>query len=304
MSDGAAYVRIGGVLIRLSSRDPLAPGSFSAEYGNFRLETAADLEPDVCVELSALGPAPEVCDAGIDCGTWAYHRSGDARRLVWHGDRRDAPLWSAEYVPGSSRVAVWCGPRLVRERNGARSVVNPFRYPLDQLLLMLILSERGGLILHSAGLVRDGFTVVAAGVSGAGKSTLSRLWAARYGGGSLLSDDRVIVRLDGSDRPGVGPMAYGTPWPGELGASRAAGAPIAALVLLRQAPENELIRLSPREAVERVLPQASVPWFDSELMPRALGLAERLTGRLPAYELRFTPDEGAVDILESLVARA
>lgn len=301
MSEHAACVRIGGILLRLSSNDPIEPGAFPSEYWDFCQLPSADAQPDVCVELDGAGPPPVVPGSGTDCGPWAYHRVGEARRLVWHGDREGALLWVAEYVPGTARVRVWCGPRLVRGQGGSRSIVNPFRYPLDQLVMMLLLAERGGLIVHSAGLVSDGRAIIAAGVSGAGKSTLSRLWAERHGSGSLLSDDRMIVRLAGAEGEADGPAtAHGTPWPGELGAARSAGFPLAALVLLRQAPENALVPLSPREALERLLPNASVPWFDSELMPRSLEVAERVTARTPAYELRFTPEKQAIDLLQTL----
>ena len=70
-----------------------------------------------------------------------------------------------------------------------------------------------------------------AGVSGAGKTTISRLAPADV---TLLTDEISYLR-----RNGEGYVAYGTPFAGELAkVGENIRAPLAALYLLAQGPEN------------------------------------------------------------------
>jgi hypothetical protein len=132
------------------------------------------------------------------------------------------------------------------------------------------------------------------GRSGAGKSTLSRLWMDRFGVETVLSDDRVIA-MSGDD-----PGFHGSPWPGELGAARNKRAPLSALVFLKQARENKLVPVSAKQALDQLLPVATVPWFDDEALSPALECCQALVDRVPAYEFHFTPTMAAVEALARL----
>jgi hypothetical protein len=231
---------------------------------------------------------------------WRLFKGGATRRIAWHGNNVDGPLWLLEFTAGDGAVTVYCGEQLLAGEAGNRVLRNPMHYPLDQLLLIYQLTTRGQGIVHAAGLVAHGQCVIAAGRSGAGKSTLSRCWAERHGMGAVLSDDRVIM----GRAPGAGGTleAYGSPWPGTLGAALNERRPARALVFLVKAPENRLVPLASREAVERLFPVASIPWFDAEYLTLALRNAERWLAGLPVYEFRFTPDADAVNALEGLSA--
>ena len=296
----ALELSIGGRTWLLRSPLPFAPDPFPSEYATFR-RPAGDGTPDVRVDLHpgipAAGGWGDLTHTG---GPWRLFRDGPRRRVVWDGNDPLTPLWLADILPGEPTVTVHCGARLVSGAAGHETLRNPVCYPLDQILLMYQSVAGGENIVHSAGLIQEGGVVVAAGRSGAGKSTLSRLWRERHGSGSLLSDDRLIVC---GPRDGAGiPQAYGSPWPGELGAALNQGLPARALVFLEQAPTNELVPLSFREAVERLLPLCSIPWFDPDVMTPLLAGLERWAGALPAYVFRFTPDDRAVLALETIRA--
>lgn len=290
---------IAGIPLLLSSSLPLLPEPFPPEYRTFCMNAPDGLEDGF--QLRLVPEIPRETTWGVLVSTakpWRLFRDGAVRRLVWDGNDPRFPLWLMELVPGARSATVYCGSKLVVENGAGKAIKNPLHYPLDQLLLMYLLTGRGLGIVHSAGLLLGGKCIVAAGRSGAGKSTLARCWAAHYGADALLSDDRVII---GCGEGGAStPKASGTPWPGELGAARNAEASLGALVFLSKAKENQLLPITPREALERLLPLTSIPWFDAEYMPIALANLERCVDRMPSYEFRFTPDEGAVRTLDRL----
>ena len=292
-------LHIAGVPLFLSSSLPLLPDPFPPEYQTFC--TPLPDGKDDGFQLQLVPGIPREPTWGVLVSTakpWRLFRDGAVRRLVWDGNDPRFPLWLMELVPGARSATVYCGPKLVVENGAGKAIKNPLHYPLDQLLMMYLLTGRGLGIVHSAGLLRGGKCIVAAGRSGAGKSTLARCWAACHGADALLSDDRMIIGCgEGGESP---PKASGTPWPGELGAARNAEAPLGALVFLSKAKENQLLPVTPREALERLLPLTSIPWFDADVMPIALANLERCVEQVPLYEFRFTPDEEAVRTLAQL----
>ncbi len=251
-----------------------------------------------------LGPAPETGDLPVlfDTGeSWTAFRDGDGiivhlRAPGGHRPSRREPngpyLWQARLGKAKSEtVVIHCGPALVEDT----IVVNPLRYPLDQLLTMLLPASEGRVIVHAAGVERHGRGVFLAGRSGAGKSTWMRL-AARREGWQGLSDDRVIVH-----RRGRALRLYGTPWAGEGQIAANRGTELVAIVFLHQASRNELCPIDRHEALAQLLPTVSVPWFEPARMTAALELCVNLTSRLPAYELRFRPEPGAADLVAQLL---
>ena len=162
-------------------------------------------------------------------------------------------------------------------------------YPLDQLLLMHFLARRRGILTHAAGVVENGRSFIFTGASGAGKSTFSELLALA-GTGKLLSDERMIVReMAGAMR------AFGTPWAGTAGIARNGDAPLAGIFFLKHAPGNRIEKLAPGDALDRLLPLLSIPWYDPDTLSRIIAFAKRLAAKVPAYELGFTPDRSAAD---------
>ena len=292
-------LNIAGIRLLLSSPLPFASIPFPPEYQSFCV-SAGHGAPDDLQVLMKLG-IPDRANWGelsTAAKPWRLFREGEVRRLVWDGSDPGQPLWLAEFVPGTPSITVYCGSKLIEGDGDLKALRNPMHYPLDQLLMLYQLAGRGKGIVHSAGLILKGTCIVAAGRSGAGKSTLSRCWAARHGTESLLSDDRMIIGCN--PRAVSGATAYGTPWPGELGAARNAEAPLGAIVFLEKAKVNSLVPISSQDAMERLLPVTSIPWFEPEIMSIALANIERWLADVPAYVFQFTPDEGAVRMLETV----
>jgi hypothetical protein len=200
-------------------------------------------------------------------------------------------LWIARFGHNPSEVTIYCSEAMIRVTGDEKAVGNPLKYPLDQLLLMYALAEREGALIHAAGVSVHGRGFIFPGRSGAGKSTLVRQCNG-FAGFEVLSDDRVVVR-----RAGAGFHMYGTPWPGEAGAAMNADVPLEALFFLSHADDNCIRPLQTSEAVRRLLPVLSIPWYESATTAKILSFCDRLVSCIPAYELQFRPGTEVADLL-------
>lgn len=218
--------------------------------------------------------------------SWFVQRDGEDLVFILRGpDSADELLWSARLSHDRRRVSLCCGDRFWIG-GAAPALHDPFIYPLDQLVTMMVLAHhRGGAILHAAGVTRKGRAIACVGVSGAGKSTLSNLLDETF---TRLSDDRVIVRFADTL-----PVLFGTPWAGEAGIACPESAPLTALVFLHQAAAPEIRPIKRDAALRQLLPTLSVPWFDERAACDVLEVAEHILELVPAYDLYFRPDHSA-----------
>lgn len=228
--------------------------------------------------------------------SWTISRDRDEYFMTLHPPILERPLWVARIESGFTKVTVYCSEELLGRTNGKGTASNPVRYPLDQILLMYYLAERQGALFHAAGMSIDGKGYIFPGKSGAGKSTITRQFAGRKNVG-LLSDDRVVVR-----RIERAFQAFGTPWPGEEGIAKNTSVPLSGIFFIAHASDNEIREISRQEALEKLLPVASIPWYDREVMPDVLQFCERLISQVPTYELHFRPDVEVVDVLKEFVS--
>jgi hypothetical protein len=301
---------IGGVTVGVASDDFVLVESDDPHYASFRASgSAPPSEPDISVDVSP-GPARPIAGAlRFDCdGAWTVHADGEGYRLAVRSGTATADHLTALSNADTTSVRIFAGESWTRffqgtDDGGKRLTGDPFRYPLDQLLLVHYLAKRGGIVVHSAGLVVDGVGLAFPGVSGAGKTTLS-LELERAGlGDGLLSDDRTIIRAPsadtGRDRHFV---VWGSPWPGDAGVARNECAILRALCFLVQDPAASLTQLAPAAAVERLFPVISCPWYDQELTAGVLDTCERLVESVPCYEFRFPRDKRAVELLRAHAA--
>jgi hypothetical protein len=167
-------------------------------------------------------------------------------------------------------------------RSGWLRRVRGAAYPLEITLRVALCARlplAGGLPLHAAGLVVDGWGGVFFGVSGAGKSTLASLSPH-----PVLSDELVAV-LGG---PGFGLAATGF-W-GELERDelRRGRFPLGALVELAKGPAFRWERVAPEAAFRRLVHVALVPPAP-RLWTEALGVVGRLVREVPVYRMEWTP---------------
>jgi hypothetical protein len=249
----------------------------------------------------AAGEMPELdaWHALVSAGdAWCIRRQGVHRCMCLGKPLAGGPTGRiACWQLDANRATVYCAPQRLAGGRDSAEIFNPAAYPIDQLLLIYFLACRRGILIHAAGIADDGRALIFPGVSGAGKSTLARQFLGRDRS-VLLSDDRIIVReIDGR------PMAFGTPWPGEAGVAVNAGAPLAAILFPARGGDTRIRELSSQAALDRLLPAASMLWFELELLSGQLETCERLLRDVPAFELSWSPGTGVVEELQEFVRR-
>jgi hypothetical protein len=164
---------------------------------------------------------------------------------------------------------------LVRDANAIGDAEIAIRCPL-----LLFITERGGLAVHSCGLVHDGRAVIFFGVSGSGKTTFADMSHAQ----AILSDEAVIV-----DRRGPQWIAYGTPFAGTLESGENLAAPLVALVRLARGERNRVVRMPPGRALAELLKTVFLLDDSRATSRRALENAMTLADDVPVYELYSSP---------------
>jgi hypothetical protein len=142
------------------------------------------------------------------------------------------------------------------------------------------------LLLHAAGVARQGQGHVFLGPSGAGKTTVARL-ASGYG--QVLCDENVVARLGEA-----GPEALSTPFwglsaPPELIERVRRRAPLRAIFSLQQAPDFSLTPLTPAHAVLAMVESNRIVAEHPARADVWLDAAQRLLAQVPVYRLSFRP---------------
>jgi hypothetical protein len=149
------------------------------------------------------------------------------------------------------------------------------------------------LVFHSSGLDDNGKGIVFIGHSGAGKSTQLGLWS-QEPDVIALNDDRIAVRVEAR-----GPMCYGTPWGGSADIASNHAAPLAALIVLEQAPENAIRALARADAAPLLAARAFLPFWDQSLMLRAMANLNTILAHVPVYRLRCRPEMAVIPLVRS-----
>ena len=256
-------IEIGGMPVRVNTIDPDFLNLLQDRYAGFLGESKpSEIEFDV--DLTP--PVSSESDGEVRVA----HRNGR-----WSLQRGD---FLAEWEPALRRG-------LIRQ--------SPNPYSIDAVLRIvhtLVLARQGGFLMHSASAIRNGKAFLFAGVSGAGKTTISRLAPPDV---RLLTDEISYVRRQES-----GYVAFGTPFTGELAKlGENVSAPLAALYLLAQGPENRIDPVAPAEAARSFL--ANVLFFakDEELVQSTFHSAFEFVNRVPVFRLTFVPDSRVWELI-------
>lgn len=161
----------------------------------------------------------------------------------------------------------------------------------DLLSIETLLLLHDGFLLHASFIDIGGAALLFSAPSGTGKSTQAALWQ-RYMGARIINGDRAALRyINGAWH------ACGLPYAGSSQICHDADLPCRAIVILRQAKENRLMRLSAREAVPALYPELSVHEWEKAQVEAAASLLLNLLRDIPVYRLDCLPDEGAVRLL-------
>ena len=281
--------RIAGVVFAISVDRPLSAIRFEEAYRDF----ACEGEPEVTIQARygqlppiALSDEELVFDSEM---TWSLYRSGGADILA---------LRSSAFGPRPYRVAVfrdnfrhgevYCQPRPGEGADGTL-LASPLQFPLAQVLMVCLMAQGRGLMVHACGIDDGGRGYLFAGNSTHGKSTMAQIWQDHA---TILNDDRIVLRW----REGRFWM-YGTPWHGDYTGVSPTGLPLEKLFFLRHATDNQLRQVDGTEAASMLLARSFLPLWDAEGMAFSLDFCARVTQAVPCHELGFVPDRDVIDFV-------
>ena len=159
------------------------------------------------------------------------------------------------------------------------------------------LFHHNGIVIHSSAIDWEGKGIIFSAPSGTGKSTQAKLWQEFMGDRvRVLNDDTPAVCLKNGD-----PYIFGTPWCGSSFIHCNASAPLRAIIMLEQAQENSISKLSKEEVILRLMPRVLLPYFDQTLMSKAVDIFEKIVATVPVYLLKGKPDRESVEMVYKLV---
>jgi hypothetical protein len=247
-----AALEVAGIACRLRCADAAFSSLLAARYADFPART----DPALAVDITLVHPLPA---AVADSWTGPYARIA--------GDERTVTIEGAEFTGAFDHGA---GDGWIRQPAEAE--------PLETFLTAIYagrLLAHGGFLLHAATIIGKAGAFVFFGPSGSGKTTVSGL----VGEGIVTDEITAVTPGDG------GYMVSSVPWRGSP-----ASAPLAGLLRLTQAKETAVTPLSPLQAVRQLLPSVFFSRVDTPEVGRFFDIAAALTRRVPAFDLRFTPD--------------
>jgi len=164
-----------------------------------------------------------------------------------------------------------------------------------RVVLALLVHQVGGVMMHTAGIVRKDQAYLFFGHSGSGKTTVCRttMEGSSNDDFKILNDDLIIL-LPHSNRW----LAYSTPfWNPTQMIPDNQSAPVDGIYLLMQDNHVYTQQLTPGKATAAVI--ANIPVIPQDPV-RSVQLLEILTSlqrRIPVYELHFLPDNSFWNVI-------
>jgi hypothetical protein len=274
-------VQIGDICCSISCRDGEVFGYLHELYRNFLSECPADIhiELDVVEQFttqmidSALSQGKVV---GEDYGIVAMYRLPEDEATTMNG-----------------AISVTVEKRQFNPRFGFKIMnllLPPSYYTAcsrkhhDGLPAMLV---------HSCGILRRGQTLLFAGPSEMGKTTIARLCGDEHG--HVVNDEMLLISLSGSDSSLL--TVQGVPIVGGVAQRLNVKAPLACVLMLKQAQRTSIRSLTRLEAYLRFMRQVIAPrCFNGRpddtktMLSRTAEFSDCVTKTVPFYELQFTLD--------------
>jgi len=240
--------------------------------------TAPDLLLDLAppslghAPLTSCAPASSVIAERVPDGFW-FHRPS-RYSLLASADLARWQVWGAD------------GDTVRHDRFDGR--------PFLQFALWGYLSRHAGARMHSAVCVLEGQWALLLGDAETGKTTLSQLIVGS--GYTCLTDEHAVLTWSQG-----APWVHGTPWPGIAGPVGDLSGPLAAVFLLRHAPENVVGRVRPATGVEVLLRNTRFFLWDPSTKLPTIDLVDRTARSVPIYDFGFAPTPEAVDVLREVL---
>lgn len=180
---------------------------------------------------------------------------------------------------------------LVYFTNQSYGVMSDFRYMWNSVSLSQLFLPFKILLLHASYISTEAGAVLFTAQCGVGKSTQAELWR-KYMSAEVINGDKAGVSVE---KDGV--FAHGLPFCGTSGICKNKTLPLKAIVLLSQAPENKIIRVTGIQAIQSLMGNIYLDFVAPGETQQCVDTLIELLSKVPVYHLQCTPDENAVKTL-------
>ena len=240
---------------------------------------ASHQETDCTIILRPCAQLPSFSNDGVWRGLEYYDcHQGNLRTFHCNAPRAAAFAVTEHFENGNIEIRVL--PDYLSYFTGTTGIFN--RIGMETLLL-----QHQALLLHASLINYKGNALAFAGPSGIGKSTQADIWHT-FLGADIINGDRAALRKERDHW-----YAYGCPYAGTSGIYKNDRGPLAAIILLGQAEENHLCRLTEGEAFRYLYPEFSVHHWQKDFVAKTTDLCLQLLAETPIYLLECRPDESA-----------
>ena len=152
-------------------------------------------------------------------------------------------------------------------------------------------------LLHSSFISWQNNGILFTAPSGTGKSTQADLWK-KYEDADIYNGDRTIIRkIEGKY------YGFGSPYAGSSGIYRNDSAPIKAIIVIEQGPDNVIRRLRGREAFLPLFRETLMNTWNKEYMEKMTDLLMDAAYQIPVYHLSCRPDQDAVNTVKNEILK-
>lgn len=260
---------------------------FEQAYGAFLTE-----EPPLVTLEVHHAPLPDLSTWELvfdSTSLWSLWRKGAQRALRMRSPIARPPIYQVTILNETfTRGDIYAAPVEPGQRNF------PFEYVLAEVLMVQLLAQGRGVMLHACALQDGSHGRIFVGYSGAGKSTMGSLWAP-FPGVHMLSDDRVIIHQQNGQF-----YIHGTPWHGSAPFASPRSAPLEQVHILKQTPQNQARRLSPAQAAAQMMARSFTTLWDAQGSAYTLDFLVELARQVPCFELGFVPQPDIVEFVRCL----
>ncbi len=255
--------------------------SFSTDLGDFKLFEVQPAQADIKVTCRISENLPPFPQNG--------KKLENGITVSWQGDDvyRHTPMGICEGSLSRYNVSdPTCSDAYFTHRN--YTTFFHFRYLWNSVSLSQLLLPYKVLLFHASYISYENKAILFSAPCGTGKSTQAELWRI-HKGAEVINGDKAGVSMDAD-----GVNAHGLPFSGTSGICKNRSMPLSAIVILGQAPENSIRRLSGAEAVMCLMDNIYLDFVAPGETQRCVDLLIELLEKIPVYRLDCTPDERAV----------
>lgn len=206
------------------------------------------------------------------------------------------PVFSAnslKFSPPGWEGVIYPDKRTGWVRPASRYIIEELDYFL-RVVIAVEAYETGGLLIHAAGIVRDGRAFVFLGPSGVGKTTVSRLSRQDI----ILNDDMILLMPDGERW-----IAHPTPFwnPTQVKPNAQASAPLFVFLRLKQDTKTFVEDTSPGYALGELIACIPVIASDPDRSRSIIARCGDILSCIPFQDLHFQKDDTFWKVIENVL---